>query len=985
MGRSWTTWKFTCVRALDPCAMLHGLGLLRQQYTKYAAGSSQSPESTIQVLAQKLSDATLAREDRRAALLSLRALTRDHAAAVGEHALIPLLRWIKTRESDEEMLRAAVEACLSLCQVPQGDTSGEGHKRAVSNMHRLLDEPDALLALLALLAPAHAFYTRFAALQLLATLLEHRRADVQEKVLAAPGGCSAVLQCLEAAPTSSTEIIRNEALLLLPSLASGSADIQKIIAFEGAFERLLDIIAQEGRIEGGVVVQDALTGLEALLVDNGSNQNYFRETLSIPLLAPLLFFPPPLPPSADELAKHEYSSLRDAFLLQEWDEEKLANALLLVRCIRHLVDGHGDDHRENQRAMRNSGLTECLVQLVFASLAPPLLKAQTLHLLASVLRNSRQNQDLLSTSVVTPVALVRREDANEEMGEPPFQLSWQAPQPAMLCLIALALRGPGATEMASQAMAVRTAALAAFDALVAQNVDVRMTLLHALVAAPAPGQNHGNSNQLLLESIAHLPSTSLVSSTTSTKFDASQYLFASLMLSSLLHGSDTTKEFARRIHLDQSGRCVASATLQAPEGDEDPPTTLLHLIVGNLAMAMRELGEAVRRERAAAADANTSSSEDWTRVIVGYLVLLCHWLWQSPESVADLISESANLQVVLQPVAQSSGVDVVIQGLAAFVLGELYEFNPLTSQEDGVLTRQAMHPILYSRIGPDAFSTRLVRLKSDPRFATVGPDVFEQFVTLAAQPGKDDTPQLYFSWLFVEFWKEHYARMQKAVLVEPDTTSASSAESSAELLDARQQITTLTAELHRVQAEAALVDGLRADAAKAQAEAAESTQLREQLAAVRNVLDETKKALDEAHQQLRAQTGSAKESNDEHAQASEKLRAEHAAATERLRAELGADSRRRQEEHAAELEKLRQELFKETQLREEHQNELARLREEHAKGAAPADDAQLAQENEDLLVLLDELSTKHKRNKARMRMQGWDVSEDEDDDDNDEL
>ncbi|WFD03932.1 type I protein arginine methyltransferase [Malassezia obtusa] len=1012
--------------------MLHGLGLLRQQYEKYAASAAPTPEKTIQTLAQKLTDAALAREDRRAALFSLKALTRDHAALVVEHALVPLLRWIKARESDEEMLRAAVESCVALCQAPDG-------ARAQT---QILAEPDALLALLALLAPVHAFYTRFAALQLLATLLEHHRAEVQERVLAAPGGCSAVLHCLEAAPTSSTEIIRNEALLLLPGLVSGSADIQKIIAFEGAFERLLDIIAQEGRIEGGVVVQDALAGLEALLRENASNQVYFRETLSVPLLAPLLFFPPPLPAHAAEPARAEYAQQRDAFLLQEWDEEKLANALLLVRCIRHLVDGHRGDHRENQRALAHGGLTECLVQLVFASLAPPLLKAHALHLLAAILRESRVNQELLCASVVTPVALVRRagDGAPGAPDAPAYELAWQTPQPAMLCLVALALRGPGATERASQALAVRTAALAAFDALVAQNIDVRMTLLHACVAAPAPDQNHGNSNQLLLDAVAHLPGTSLVAPAASAPFDASQCVLACFVLSSLLHGSETTKEFARRIHLDDSGHCVASAA-PAPAGD-DAPATLLHLVVGNLAMATREHGEAVRRERFAAADGHASTSEDWTRVLVAYLVLLAHWLWQSSASVADLVSESANLQVVLQPVAQSHGVDCVVQGLAAFVLGELYEFNALTGDDDGVLTRRAMHPILHTRVGPDAFASRLVRLKSDPRFASVGPDVLEHYLALADRPTEPDVPPLWFTWRFVEFWKEHYAHVQKAILVEPDATSADAAQSSAELLDARQQVATLRSELQHARAEAALVDGLRADVAKAHEEAAAAAALREQLAGVRSVLDETKRALDEAHAQLAAPRDTPtdahaervhalehelQETRDEYGRIAERVktelarvRDEHADAARRrdeLAAELarlredaaahaptphGADLAQARDEaaaelartrdaHAAELGRTREEAAAElartrdahtaelARLRETHADELqreriahtaelARLREAHAQELARAGgDANLAQENEDLLVLLDELSTKHKRNKERMR------------------
>lgn len=41
-------------------------------------------------------------------------------------------------------------------------------------------------------------------------------------------------------------------LLLLQQLTKGNAAIQKIVAFENAFERLLDIITEEGSSDGGM-------------------------------------------------------------------------------------------------------------------------------------------------------------------------------------------------------------------------------------------------------------------------------------------------------------------------------------------------------------------------------------------------------------------------------------------------------------------------------------------------------------------------------------------------------------------------------------------------------------------------------------------------------------------------------------------------------------------------------------------------------------
>lgn len=42
-----------------------------------------------------------------------------------------------------------------------------------------------------------------------------------------------------------------QGLLLLIEMTKGNSNIQKIVAFENAFERLLDIVAEEGSSDGG--------------------------------------------------------------------------------------------------------------------------------------------------------------------------------------------------------------------------------------------------------------------------------------------------------------------------------------------------------------------------------------------------------------------------------------------------------------------------------------------------------------------------------------------------------------------------------------------------------------------------------------------------------------------------------------------------------------------------------------------------------------
>lgn len=54
------------------------------------------------------------------------------------------------------------------------------------------------------------------------------------------------------------EVICNDGVLLLQVLIRSNGVIQKIVVFENVFERLLDIILEEGNSDGGIVVEDCL-------------------------------------------------------------------------------------------------------------------------------------------------------------------------------------------------------------------------------------------------------------------------------------------------------------------------------------------------------------------------------------------------------------------------------------------------------------------------------------------------------------------------------------------------------------------------------------------------------------------------------------------------------------------------------------------------------------------------------------------------------
>lgn len=151
-------------------------------------------------------------------------------------------------------------------------------------------------------------------------------------------------------------------------------------------------------------------------------------------------------------------------------------------------------------------------------------------------------------------------------------------------------------------------------------------------AFPVEPQSAGS---LILSGLVEFPAPN------AEQFDPYRPLFSSLLLSHLVRSSEHAKKLAREITLPSGGEALSESAI----ADEDDKVSLVQVVVGNLMMAAREQTECANR---AAKEGTTGGTEeeDWTRIMVGYLVLLCTWLWDSPKTVKEFLSESANLQVV---------------------------------------------------------------------------------------------------------------------------------------------------------------------------------------------------------------------------------------------------------------------------------------------------------------------------------------------------
>ena len=75
-----------------------------------------------------------------------------------------------------------------------------------------------------------------------------------------------------------------------------------------------------------------------------------------------------------------------------------------------------------------------------------------------------------------------------------------------------------------------------------------------------------------------------------------------------------------------------------------------------------------------------------------------------------------------------------------------------------IQSSETLHPILQSRVGPDQFVSRILRLREDPRFRSVGPNVLEMVDDSEIVDNLGEEEGLWFDYTFVEFLKTNYSQ-----------------------------------------------------------------------------------------------------------------------------------------------------------------------------------------------------------------------------------
>ncbi|XP_059503318.1 general vesicular transport factor p115 isoform X5 [Stegostoma tigrinum] len=230
------------------------------------------------------------------------------------------------------------------------------------------------LALLLSLLEEFDFHVRWPAVKLLTALLKNQGPQVQQIILVSPMGVSRMMDLL----ADSREVIRNDGLLLLQQLTKANAAIQKIVAFENAFERLLDIITEEGMSDGGIVVEDCLLLLLNLMKNNSSNQNFFKEGSYIQRMKPWF-----------EVAEDNSG----------WSAQKVTNLHLMLQLVRVLVSPVNPPGATSscQKSAFQCGLLQQLCTILMATGVPADILTETINTVSEVIRGSQVNQDYFAS------------------------------------------------------------------------------------------------------------------------------------------------------------------------------------------------------------------------------------------------------------------------------------------------------------------------------------------------------------------------------------------------------------------------------------------------------------------------------------------------------------------------------------------------------------------------------------------------------------
>lgn len=482
-----------------------------------------------------------------------------------------------------------------------------------------------------------------------------------------------------------------EALLLLIVLTPASEELQKLVAFENAFEILFSLIESEGFLTHGTeVVEDCLSLLAHLLRYNISNQSYFRETGCVQKVTRLLV------ECQQEQGEEEEPS---QWALVQRDK----NVWGLLAIIQLFLIRGGKGTPSNQTAFWQHGVTEQVLSIAFGQRFSVNVTSKALATCADLIRANSPLQERFGDIEVSWGSNSQNNKAANGSAEPERINVIEA-------FLKLSLE-PSPNNM----LDARLAACECMKAFFAHHPGIRMHVLRRAIEGHTSGQ----------DKIPNILSVLLTAPESRGNADPYQVWMACVLMFHLI--SDDTEAKATAMSVTEG---------DAESGEE--VVTSVQSVVANLITGLQR--------------------GDDERITVGYLMLLCGWLYEDPDVVNDLLVEGSSIQTLLQEIKHQRVPSKLIPGLCTALLGIIYEF----STKDSPIPRVTIHKLLEEQLGREQYIDKITKLRECPLVRD-----FEVLPQTAAGQLEGGLPEVFFDQSFVEFLKDNFSRLIRSIDREP--------------------------------------------------------------------------------------------------------------------------------------------------------------------------------------------------------------------------
>ncbi|EGC39295.1 hypothetical protein DICPUDRAFT_147928 [Dictyostelium purpureum] len=634
-------------------------GLLGKGQGSSGAGNSGGLNVPVEALFQKIQESTEL-EGKKDAVSQLISINRSCHQLVGSKMSI-LTTLLSENQNDIELVREIIQILtLIMTTLPKDDNIIEIH-----NTELFISSKENFVVITDLLK-LNDYYVRYYIARFLYILIKNRFEAVQQAILSCPMSMPNIMSLL----TDSRDMIRNEALLIILELTKSNQEIQKIVAFEGAFEIILGIIKKEGSSEGGVVVNDGILILNNLLKGNVSNQNFFRETRCI----------------------QELSSLLEVQNTDMWilSDNKFTIIMSTLDLILILVERNNTSTPLNQIVISQCGIMNLIIRLGLGKMSSQVIRSKSLYTLGEIIHLSNENISALSG--VTMKSEITKQG-----------------QTALLRLTTVMLYSKDLIE--------KSAAFHVFKSYLYNNEEAQMALASTIISdsngsllssppssqpqSPQEQQQLKHQQQLEFESLSigqHLFKAlfSWETPIAGKPFDISCFWFASVVLLYMLKDSVHTKDQLLKMPLEVPKSSAAA---------EKQPLTLFTKLMESLL--------------------NTKKHDIDPTIKIGLLKLLSVWLDQSPNSIQEFFKGPQNLAFLVELILSPSTVSTSstgnpsaslqphIQGLAALILGICAQYmNDETAEQN----RSNLSSIINHRITINIFKDKLDTVRKSDQF-----------------------------------------------------------------------------------------------------------------------------------------------------------------------------------------------------------------------------------------------------------------------------